>query len=181
MNRQKVRASILLCVLGLFIGVEVTARETLPAPALAADSFSAKVTAAGTRIPYDSRYILIQFTSVLDRYSLPGKIDLRDSSNSLLANCTVEMFPGDNSGKTVWIRFSDNFSLEESSKYYVDIHKGLRYFKSASKSKGNTYGTVSKKMTYYFVTGSRCPLGPKADAEGPAPSVPGAQRTKYVV
>jgi UDP-2,3-diacylglucosamine pyrophosphatase LpxH len=119
---------------------------------------------------------LIQFTSELDKDSLHGSIDLRDSSSSLLAGCTVEMFPGDNTGKTVWIRFSDNFSLEESSKYYVDIRKGLRYVSALGRNGTKKYTKVSKTMTFYFITSSRCPLSPTADAEGGV-----VQRTKYVV
>ncbi len=194
MNRQKHLASALLCILGflisvqafgtdnlpakIIVGVHLNGKENIPSHTLGTENFSAKVITGGTRIQYDSRYLLIQFTSELDKYSLPGGIDLRDSTNSLLPNCTVEMFPGDNTGRTVWIRFADNFSLEESSKYYVDIQKGLRYVKTVSKNGAKKYSKVPKKMTYYFVTSSRRPLSPTANAEGIAQSV---QRTKYVV
>jgi hypothetical protein len=185
MNRKKYRSSILLCIIGFFISVQVCGRdnfhdqlfemENFHDQALRTDNFSAKMIVGGPRIQYDSRYLLLQFTSELDRYSLPGSIDLRDSANSLLPNCTIEMFPGDNTGKTVWIRFSDNFSLEESSKYYVDIQKSLRYVKNVTRNGVKKYVKVPKKMTYYFVTSSRCPLIPTIEAGGVG------QRTKYVV
>ncbi len=175
MDRKRCSVSILLCILGVFVGIQAYGREDFFTQICSKDEFSAQVVTGGTKIQYDSRYILIQFSSELDKDSLPGSIDLRDSASSLLASCTVEMFPGDNTGKTVWIRFSDNFSLEESSKYYVDIRKGLRYVSALGRNGIKKYTKVSKTMTFYFVTSSRCPLSPTADAEG------AAQRTKYVV
>ena len=168
MKRQNLRTFTLLCILGVFISMQVCGKE----------KFSVKAMTSGPRIPYESRYLLLQFNYELDKDSLAGTIDLRDSTSSILSNCTVQMYTGDNAGKTVQVNFADNFSLAESSKYYVDINKGLRYVKGISKKGVKRYGKVSKTMTFYFVTSSRCPLTPTANVEDANDNV---QRTKYVV
>lgn len=168
MKINKRYAPVLLCIIGVFISFQAIGRE----------KFSVKVIASGPRIPYESRYLLLQFSNELENDSLPGSIDLRDSDSSLIANCTVEIFPGDNTGKTVWIKFPDDFNLEESSKYYVEIQKGLRYVRSINSKGIKSYAKVSKKIIFDFVTSSRCPLTPTANAEDANDNV---QRTKYIV
>jgi hypothetical protein len=51
----------------------------------------------------------------------------------------------------------------------------LRYVKNVTRNGVKKYVKVPKKMTYYFVTSSRCPLIPTIEAGGVG------QRTKYVV
>ena len=156
-------------VLFVWSSVEVAAK----------DKFSVKVLKCGQRIPYTNNEILLEFSNEIDEDSLTGNIDFRNTEGSLQGNYTVQMYPGDNRGQTVWLRFLENFHLNESSKYYVDINKGVRYVKKVSKKGKKRYGTVKKTITIFFVTTSQCPFSMNTSADTASRS--DSARTKIVI
>jgi predicted phosphodiesterase len=156
--------TVLLCSLCVFVTIQLYGRQ----------KFSVQARGYEKRIRHNDKELLLEFTKQLDKDSLEGNIQLRDSAGSLEGNYTVEMYQGDNTGKTVWIKFNDGFSLKESSKYYVDITRGLRYVRYVGGKGKKLYSKIGKTKTFYFVTTSECPFSADANTDS-------AERTKLII
>jgi UDP-2,3-diacylglucosamine pyrophosphatase LpxH len=145
------------------------------------EKFSATVFRDGERISHESRELLIKFNYEIDKENLDGHIDLSDGTASLINHCSLELYSGDYAGKTVEIRFADDFSLAESGKYTVTIKKGLRYIKGERKNSDKILAKLAKEISLNFVTSSTCPLESSALASDEGKGKTGAARTKYIV
>lgn len=127
-------------------------------PVEGAQRFKVQARGVSSRIIYNDKELLLEFTNEIDPDSMPGTVVLRDSTGSLEANYALEMYKADNQGKTVWLKFNDGFTLKESSKYYIDLNRGLRYVRRVDSRGRKSYGRVGRTTTFHFVTTSQCPL-----------------------
>lgn len=141
----------------IFIGISFLIFFNLNFSLSGREKFSIKARGAERRIDHTDRSLLIECNYELDDSTL-DKIILRNSSGSLKDYYTVESYSGDPSGKTAWIKFSDGFSLKESSKYFIDIDRGLRYVRRVGAKDRKIYGKIGRKKTFHFVTTSESPF-----------------------
>ena len=136
-----------------------------------------KARGTGKRIRNNDRELLLEFSHQPDEETLTNHISLRDDTGSLEGNYTIELYKGDKSAKTAQLKFTDEFSLKESAKYYVDINKGFRYVQRVGKKGNKHYARIGRKLTFYFVTTSQCPFATSSNNEANG----AIERTKLVI
>lgn len=151
----------LFVFLSLFLSVQVYGAQRFRVSAKGVDK----------RVCHSDKELLLEFTHQLDPNSISETIVLRDNSGSLEANYSLEMYKADKKEKTVWLKFNDGFRLKESTKYYIDLKRGLRYVRYITKRGRKIYGRVGRTKTFHFVTTSQSPLS----ANG------GGGRTKLII
>ena len=139
---------IVVVLISLFFSVQVYGAQRFRVLAKGVDK----------RVRHSDKELLLEFTHQLDPNSISEKIVLRDNSGSLEANYTLEMYKADKKEKTVWLKFNDEFRLKESTKYYIDLKRGLRYVRLTTKRGRKVYGRVGRMKTFHFVTTSQSPL-----------------------
>jgi hypothetical protein len=120
--------------------------------------FSVNAHGNGERILCSDREIILEFPYEIDPDSLDGNIELCTDDISLNHAFSLEIYPGNSGGKSVWLRLHDGFSFSESSKYYIELKKGLRYVSHISQNGKKLYKNNSKIRKFYFVTSSNSPL-----------------------
>jgi calcineurin-like phosphoesterase family protein len=139
---------VLLCVCCFLVSVQLYGRQ----------KFSVRARGVGYRVSHTDNSLLLEFSNPLDLDTLSGKIVLRDQTGSLAGNYTVDIYPGDTGNKTAWLKFNAGFYLKESSKYYIDILKGLRYVRRVTRNGKKSYRKLARTKTFHFVTTSQSPF-----------------------
>jgi UDP-2,3-diacylglucosamine pyrophosphatase LpxH len=142
-----------------------------------AGKLSASVFMEGEKLDHESREILVQFSHEIDAASLEARLDLNNGTGVSFGGWNAGPFFCDSTGKTVSLTFdgSGDGWLHESSKYFIDVKKGLRYVIGVDKKGNKRYARLLKNMRLSFVTSSSCPLDQTLLAGN------GADRTKYIV